>query len=67
MGVPRPDVKAGAHRGCHGCLVVARVSSRVKAPRFGTDDGDTRWCRYPLEDDVVVLLSVSKFRVKTLV
>lgn len=47
--------------------LLAWVSCRAKALRFGADVGDTRGCRSPLEDDVVVLLSVPEFRMKTFV
>ena len=47
--------------------LVARVSCRAKALRFGADAGDTCGCCSPLEDGVLVLLSVSGFQVKTLV
>jgi hypothetical protein len=41
------------------------VSCRVKAPRFGTDGDGACGRRFLLGDVVVVLLSVSRFRVKT--
>lgn len=64
---PDPDLEACARRGGPGCLFVARVSCRAKTPRFGADDGDACGRRSPLEDVVVVLLSVPEFWVKTLV
>ena len=47
--------------------MVAWVSCRAKAPCFGAGDGDARGRRYLLEEVVVVLLSVARFRVKTFV
>jgi hypothetical protein len=41
------------------------VTDQAKAFCLGTDGGDARGCRLPLEDVVVVLIYVSRFRVKT--
>lgn len=60
-----PDLVAGSRRDWSRCLLVARVSGRAKAPRFGADGGGICGCRYLLEDVVVVLLSVASLRVKT--
>jgi hypothetical protein len=67
-GVVTLGSRSGRARcGASGDLVVARVSCRAKALRFGADDGDARGRRSLREDVVVVLLSVPRFRVKTLV
>ena len=61
-----PDLEICSRHTCSWDLEVARGSDQAKALRFVIDFGDAHKRRFLLEDDVVVLVSVSRFRVKTL-
>ena len=72
VATPRPDLEtllelAVLPSGCLGDPWVTWMSCRVKAPRFSADDGDAYGYCIPLGGVIVGLLSVSGFRVKTLV
>ena len=62
-----PDLEICSRHTCSWDLEVARGSDQAKALRFVIDFGDAHKRRFLLEDDVVVLVSVSRFWVKTIV